>query len=122
VTDPHMMRPPRRGADSPRAALLAMAALGSVEVALPRGVRTPRGQLVIRKPDHQAECAAYVGKAMRHRFTGQVRDVFHVDAEGVCWGQRTRGDHGRGLPKQSHRKAVQWLRNADPVTEPRDIE
>lgn len=59
------------------------------------------------------ECRQFVGKALRHRFNGQVRDVFNVDDRGVAWGQRTRGDRGKGLPITSHRKALQWLRNAD---------
>ena len=78
------------------------------------------GQKVWGAPPVEEEILAYVGSAWRHRITGQVRDVFAVDAERgeVVWGQRTgrvSPNHGIGLRPATIRKALQWLRNAEAV-------
>jgi hypothetical protein len=72
------------------------------------GARNARGPLPASKRDYESLLQPYLGKAYRHRFTGQVRRlgeqqcpdgyVAMYNSTMGCW--------------RSPRKALDWLRNA----------
>lgn len=102
---------PRNGNNAEMLAILA--AMGSItggSVPMPR-LPSPRKRHVPQPVDHEAECRKFDDKVMRHRVTGEVRDVLCRIHSGVSFCSITSGK----VFHRSWRKALDWIRNADVV-------
>ena len=101
---------PRNGNNAEMLAILA--AMGSItggSVPMPR-LPSPRKRSVPQPVDHEAECRKFDDKVMRHKVTGEVRLVWWFP-DLVSFDSYSTGKHF----SRSHRKALDWIRNADVV-------
>lgn len=90
--------------------LAALAAsMGGIDPFMPR-LPSPRKRYVPQPVDHRAECLKVHGKRMRHRVTGDSRKVcVYFDAVVFVDCVTSRAF------TRPHRKALDWIRNADVV-------
>lgn len=87
----------------------ALAAFGGIP-SMP-SLPSPRKRYVPQPVDHEAECRKFDDKVMRHRVTGEMRDVLCRIHGGVSFCSITTGK----VFHRSWRKALDWIRNADVV-------
>lgn len=102
---------PRNGNNAEMLAILA--AMGSIDgggMPVPR-LPPPRKRYLPQPVDHEAECLKFDVKVMRHRVTGEVRDVLCRIHGGVSFFSITTGK----VFDRPWRKALDWIRNADVV-------
>ena len=97
-------------------AALSVMGVGGPDSFMPR-LPSPRKRYVPQPVDHEAECRKFDDKVMRHRVTGEVRDVLCRIHSGVSFCSITSGK----VFHRSWRKALDWIRNADVVEPDRPV-
>ena len=90
-------------------AALSVMGVGGPDSFMPR-LPSPRKRYVPQPVDHEAECRKFDDKVMRHKVTGEVRLVWWFP-DLVSFDSYSTGKHF----SRSHRKALDWIRNADVV-------